>query len=101
MNGSMYTYEIAPVFTLMENEVFDNFRKKLGWKIADGLMTPGGSFGNILAIQVARHKAFPEVKEKGIRDLPPLKIMVANNAHYSMKKGAFLCGLGSESLVLI
>ena len=57
-------------------------------------MTPGGSFGNIMALQVARYHAFPEVKQKGIRELPPLKIMVANNSHYSMKKGAFLCGLG-------
>lgn len=94
VNGSMYTYEIAPVFTLMEREVYDHFRKRLGWENADGMMTPGGSFGNILGIQLARYHAFPEVKQKGIQHLPPLKIMVSNNAHYSLKKGAFLCGLG-------
>lgn len=58
-------------------------------------MTPGGSFGNIMAIQCARHNAFPEVKEKGMKALPSLKIMVSDNSHYSMKNGAFLCGLGS------
>lgn len=64
-------------------------------------MAPGGSFGNILAIQVARYHAFPEVKEKGIQHLPPLKIMVSDVCHYSLKKGANLAGLGTNSLVQV
>lgn len=76
INGSMYTYEMAPVFTLMENEIYDHFRKVMNWDKVDGIMCPGGSFGNILAIQAARYHCFPEVKEKGIQGLPPLKIMV-------------------------
>ena len=62
-------------------------------------MTPGGSFGNIMAIRVSRYHAFPEVKEKGIQHLPPLKILVSDVSHYSLKKGANLAGLGTNSLV--
>ena len=62
-------------------------------------MAPGGSFGNIMAIQTARYSVFPEVKEKGIQGLPPLRIMVSSVGHYSLKKGVNLAGLGTESLV--
>ena len=61
-------------------------------------MVPGGSFGNIMALQVARYHAFPEVKKKGIQGLPPLKVMVSEVSHYSLKKGVNLAGLGTDSL---
>lgn len=50
---------MAPAFTLMEREIFGIFQKRLGWETSDGIMTPGGSFGNIMALQVARYHAFP------------------------------------------
>lgn len=62
-------------------------------------MAPGGSFGNFIAIHTARFHTFPEVKEKGIQHLPPLKIMVSEVGHYSLKKGANLAGMGLNSLV--
>ena len=81
--------------------MYEHFRKVLEWDVVDGLMVPGGSFGNIMAIQVARFNAFPEVKEKGIQHLPPLKIMVSDVSHYSLKKGVNLAGLGTDSLCSI
>lgn len=62
LNGNMYTYEMAACFTLMENEVYEHFRKVLEWETVDGIMAPGGSFGNFIALQTARFHAFPEVK---------------------------------------
>ena len=64
-------------------------------------MAPGGSFGNFIAIQTARFYAYPEIKEKGIQHLPPLKIMVSDVANYNIKKGAHLAGLGKNSLVQV
>lgn len=64
-------------------------------------MTPGGSFANFLAIELARYKCFPESKFKGIQDLPKLRILVSDVSHYSFKKGAILCGLGVDSLVKV
>ena len=62
-------------------------------------MAPGGSFGNFIAIQTARFYAYKKKKKKGIQHLPPLKIMVSDVAHYSIKKGANLAELGTNSLV--
>ena len=64
-------------------------------------MAPGGSFGNFIAIHTARYHAFPEIKEKGIQHLPPLRIMVSDVSHYSLKKGVNLAGMGTNSLVNI
>jgi glutamate/tyrosine decarboxylase-like PLP-dependent enzyme len=64
LNGSVYTYEVAPVFTLMELEVFERMRNILGFpkNQGDGLFCPGGSIANGYAISVARFKKRPEIK---------------------------------------
>lgn len=50
---------MASCFTLMEKEVYEHFRKVLEWDVVDGIMAPGGSFGNFIAIHTARFHAFP------------------------------------------
>jgi glutamate/tyrosine decarboxylase-like PLP-dependent enzyme len=37
--------------------------------------------------------------KKGIQHLPPLKVMVSDVAHYSIKKVVNLAGLGTDCLV--
>lgn len=36
-----YTYEIAPVFVLMEEEVLKKLRALVGWNSGDGVFCPG------------------------------------------------------------
>ncbi|MBP6256793.1 hypothetical protein KA405_03610 [Patescibacteria group bacterium] len=38
LNTSMATYEIAPLFTLMETELYRTLAEMVGWKDYDGLM---------------------------------------------------------------
>lgn len=59
INGTMFTYEVAPVYTLMESYIYDHLRSLIGWTTVDGMMTPGGSFANWLGILMARHNKFP------------------------------------------
>ena len=42
-NASMYTYEVAPVFLVMERIMLKRFREYIGWENGDGILTPGGS----------------------------------------------------------
>uniref|UniRef100_A0A8C0N3S5 Uncharacterized protein n=1 Tax=Canis lupus familiaris TaxID=9615 RepID=A0A8C0N3S5_CANLF len=44
-----YTYEIAPVFVLMEEEVLKKLRALVGWSSGDGVFCPGGSISNMYA----------------------------------------------------
>lgn len=64
LNPSVYTYEVAPVFILMEEVVLKEMRSIVGWKDGDGdgIFCPGGSIANGYAIQCARFKYMPDVK---------------------------------------
>lgn len=64
LNPSVYTYEVAPVFTLMERVIFKEFCRLVGYHNGDGLFCPGGSMSNGLAINIARYHYFPDVKVK-------------------------------------
>lgn len=64
LNPSVYTFEVAPVMTIMEETVLTEMRKFLGYSDGkgDGIFCPGGSIANGYAINCARFYAFPEVK---------------------------------------
>lgn len=44
-NTNMFTYEIAPVFILMENVVMQHMREIIGWEngAGDSILAPGTS----------------------------------------------------------
>ncbi|KAK0086291.1 hypothetical protein PV325_003437 [Microctonus aethiopoides] len=100
-NTSQYTYEVAPVFMLLEREVLDQALKLFGYPShpeGDGIMCPGGSMSNMYGIVLARYSQMPEIKTKGLSGLPPLAMFSSECGHYSLLKGAHWLGLGTESL---
>ncbi|XP_044748286.1 cysteine sulfinic acid decarboxylase [Coccinella septempunctata] len=103
LNPSVYTYEVSPVFTLMEETVLREMRKIVGFEggRGDGIFCPGGSMANGYAISCARYKLFPEVKTKGLHSLPRLVLYTSEDAHYSVKKMASFEGIGSDNVYLI
>ena len=66
LNPSVYTYEVAPVFTVLEDQILREMRKWVGFEDGegDGLFCPGGSMANTYGIHCARHHAMPNVKVK-------------------------------------
>lgn len=62
LNPSVYTYEVSPVFTLMEETVLAEMRSIIGWSDGDGIFCPGGSISNGYAISCARFTHMPDVK---------------------------------------
>ncbi|XP_011499286.1 PREDICTED: cysteine sulfinic acid decarboxylase [Ceratosolen solmsi marchali] len=100
LNPSVYTYEVSPVFSLMEEAVLRDMRLILGWQDGDGdgIFCPGGSMANGYAINLARHRMFPAIKEKGLASVPKLVIFTSEDAHYSVKKLAAFLGIGSENV---
>lgn len=77
INGSIYTYEVAPCFTLMEEYIFEHMRKVVGWPSIDATMAPGGSFANFLAIHLSRNRLHPEFNLKGMYNCKPMKIFTS------------------------
>lgn len=62
LNSSVYTYEVAPVFTVMEQFVLNEIKQLISFNDGDGIFSPGGSIANGYAINCARFHKFPEVK---------------------------------------
>nr|XP_046209618.1 cysteine sulfinic acid decarboxylase-like [Oncorhynchus gorbuscha]XP_046209619.1 cysteine sulfinic acid decarboxylase-like [Oncorhynchus gorbuscha] len=98
LNTSQYTYEVAPVFVLMEDEVLSKLRSLVGWAEGDGIFCPGGTMSNMYAMNVARYRAFPEVKLKGMWSLPRLAVFTSQQSHYSVMKAAAFQGIGTENV---
>lgn len=73
-----FTYEVAPVFVLVEAEVLRGLRQLVGWTEGDGIFCPGGSTSNMYAMNLARYRLFPEVKSQGLRGLPQLTIFTSS-----------------------
>uniref|UniRef100_A0A8D0PLB7 Cysteine sulfinic acid decarboxylase n=1 Tax=Sus scrofa TaxID=9823 RepID=A0A8D0PLB7_PIG len=101
LNTSQYTYEIAPVFVLMEEEVLKKLRALVGWSSGDGVFCPGGSISNMYAMNLARYQRYPDCKQRGLRALPPLALFTSKECHYSIKKGAAFLGLGTDSVRIV
>lgn len=101
-NTNMFTYEIAPVFILMETVVLTKMREIIGFQGGDSILAPGGSISNLYAFLAARHKMFPDYKEHGPRGLPgDLCMFTSDQCHYSIKSCASVCGLGTENCVSV
>uniref|UniRef100_A0A8C5MDA0 Cysteine sulfinic acid decarboxylase n=1 Tax=Leptobrachium leishanense TaxID=445787 RepID=A0A8C5MDA0_9ANUR len=99
LNTSQYTYEVAPVFVLMEEEVLRTLRHFIGWESGDGIFCPGGSLSNMYAINIARFHCFPHCKGTGLSSLPRLVIFTSQESHYSVTKGAAFTGIGMDNVI--
>uniref|UniRef100_A0A4W2I701 Glutamate decarboxylase 1-like n=1 Tax=Bos indicus x Bos taurus TaxID=30522 RepID=A0A4W2I701_BOBOX len=100
-NTNMFTYEIAPVFTVMETVLLKKMCGIIGWREteADGIFSPGGSISNLYGILVARYKQYPEIKARGMAVLPCIVLFVSEQGHYSIKKAAATLGIGTDNVI--
>ncbi|EPY83377.1 hypothetical protein CB1_000571010 [Camelus ferus] len=96
-----YTYEVSPVFLLVEEAVLKKMIEFIGWKEGDGIFNPGGSVSNMYAMNLARYKFCPDIKEKGLSGLPRLILFTSAECHYSMKKAASFLGIGTENVCFV
>ena len=80
-NTSMYTFEMAPVFSLMESEVLRKLRELVGWEDGkgDGIFSPGGSISNLYGLILARFKKYRQSKKEGIMGLPQMVIFCSED----------------------
>ncbi len=97
LNTSMYTFEVAPVVTLMELELMRHMCAFVGWseEEGEGVLTPGGSIANLMAVLAARHRHFPHVREEGLRAEDKPVLFVSKEGHYSVERAALIAGIGT------
>ncbi|CAB4054025.1 E4.1.1.15 [Lepeophtheirus salmonis] len=81
-NTNMFTYEIAPVFILMEHACLKKMRELIGFTKGDSILAPGGSISNIAITG-------------------QLIMYTSQHHHYSVSGGASAIGLGTENCVKV
>jgi glutamate/tyrosine decarboxylase-like PLP-dependent enzyme len=100
-NTSMYTYEVAPVATLIEKELLKKMCGIVGYKNGGGTFATGGSNANLLAMMSARNKLLPTVKNTGMQNTKVLTAFVSEQSHYSFDTAANMLGIGSDHVYKI
>ena len=113
LNTSGATYEVGPVFTLMESAVITKLGRFAGY-VADadlpadgsvpalppGIFAPGGSMATLLGLQLARHRHQPDVVTAGSNG-DRLVLFVSAAGHYAATKSASMMGLGTEAVIKV
>ncbi|GFR84952.1 glutamate decarboxylase 1 [Elysia marginata] len=97
---SQFTYEAAPVFTLMEEVVLSRMRQLIGWQEGEAMFAPGGAISNLYGVLLARHRYSPEVKTKGLRG-SRLVVMTSEQSHFSITRAAAILGIGTDHVIYI
>jgi L-2,4-diaminobutyrate decarboxylase len=104
LNNSTAIYEMGPVATAMELALVQWLAGRVGFlpAVAGGLLTHGGSVGNLTALLAARQASVPaDVWEEGCQAGPELCLVASDQAHYSVRRAAQIMGLGGRNVIVI
>jgi L-2,4-diaminobutyrate decarboxylase len=101
-NQVMAIYEMGPWATAVERVLINRLGQKIGWTEGAfaGLVTHGGSLGNLTGLLTARNVRMSGVWEQGVGgDGPKPVIVVHEDAHYSVARAAGVLGLGTQQVL--
>lgn len=98
-NNGMAVYEMGPAGTAVEKGVVRWMLRKLGWGEGDGILTHGGSLGNLTALLAARARIIPESWDGGMAS--GFVILASDIAHYSVERAAAIIGLGRKNVIKV
>ena len=103
LNTAVHVYHVAPVFTIMEREIMKVFAAKFGFdpETADGVINPGGTMSNIMAVLVARNEHFPHVRMDGWKPEDQPVAFTSRQAHYSVTRGGMVAGMGMNNFIKV
>ncbi|MCY1034036.1 pyridoxal-dependent decarboxylase [Corallococcus sp. BB11-1] len=100
LNNGMAVYEMGPIATAMEHHVLAWMASRLGLPdTTRGVLTSGGSAGNLTALLAARQaKAGFDAWNGGAHAGPPLTVLVPRSAHYCLARAVRIMGWGEGGL---
>ncbi|WP_338174151.1 aminotransferase class V-fold PLP-dependent enzyme [Candidatus Poseidonia alphae] len=99
-NNSMYTFELSPIATLIEQTVLKRMCEIVGFPDGFGTLTTGGSNGNMIGMLCAREHALPGSTKTGF-DGSKMVAFVSAESHYSVLMAANVIGIGHQNVVKV
>ncbi|MBF7682692.1 aspartate aminotransferase family protein [Acinetobacter sp. B5B] len=109
-NQSMDSWDQSPAGSLMEVQLIDWLRQKVGYGAGQaGVFTSGGTQSNLMGVLLARDKCIAthwqghSVQRDGIPNeaMKNVKVICSENAHFSVQKNMALMGMGFQSVVTV
>jgi L-2,4-diaminobutyrate decarboxylase len=103
LNNGSAIYEMGPVSTAMERVVIDWLSSAMGFgEGASGVLTSGGSLGNLTALLAARqHQSGYDHWTDGKSDGFHPAVMVSEESHYSISRAVHVMGWGEKGIVRV
>jgi glutamate/tyrosine decarboxylase-like PLP-dependent enzyme len=101
-NTSMYTYELAAIGGLIELEICKKMCEMVGedFKNGSGVLTTGGSNGNMIGMLCARQAKFPDTLREGHKGRE-MCVFISDETHYSILMAANVLGIGYNNVIKI
>ena len=99
-NNSMYTYELSPIATVIEQTILHRMSEMVGFPDGFGTLTTGGSNGNMLGMLCAREHQMVGSTKTGF-DGRKSVIFVSAEAHYSVLMAANVIGIGHQNIIKV
>ncbi|MEE2985212.1 MAG: pyridoxal-dependent decarboxylase [Candidatus Thermoplasmatota archaeon] len=100
VNNSMYTFELSPFATLIEQALIKRMCEIVGFSDGNGTLTTGGSSGNMLGMMCARYKVDPLGQQRGFEGTK-LVCFVSEESHYSVLMSANVLGIGFDNVIKV
>jgi len=101
LNNGMAIYEVGQAATVIEHLVVQQIATRFGFDTnAGGILTSGGTLGNLTALITARNvKAEGRVWQNGQQQ--QLAIMVSEEAHYCVDRAVRTMGWGDQGIIKV
>ncbi|MDO4896285.1 MAG: aspartate aminotransferase family protein [Moraxella sp.] len=114
-NQSMDSWDQSPAGSLMEVQLIDWLRQKVGYGVGQaGVFTSGGTQSNLMGVLLARDwviskhyqddngKAWSVQRDGLPADaLKKVKVLCSENAHFSVQKNMAMMGMGFQSVITV
>jgi len=103
LNNGMGVYEMGIPGTALERKVVKTLAPHFGFDDrADGMLTSGGTLGNMTALLTARSvKARGRIWEAGADSVQPMALLVSEEAHYCVDRAVRIMGWGAEGIIKV
>ncbi len=96
LNNGMAIYEMGMASSAMEKVVTDWLCRLFGFKQGSGVLSSGGSLGNLTALLAARQKKL-ESWDQGTSG--QYAVMVSKDAHYCVERAVKIMGWGDKGII--
>ncbi|MGB0167435.1 MAG: pyridoxal phosphate-dependent decarboxylase family protein, partial [Luteibaculum sp.] len=98
LNQGMAIYDMGQSATAIERWVVKKLLSFFNWQEGEGIMTSGGSIGNLTALLAAR-QSVEDMWNEGVN--PNYCVLVSADAHYCVDRAVRIMGFGSEAVVKV